>query len=680
MFTRLWSDYGEKISLICSHRTTTQCSSWIFFSLQLSLYRYPDSNFKKAKPVPLFTLNDEDQVLLSRVLELQLNTNRKGNKKLLPLSLYSTEVKGRKQIAGHLIDIKAGNLLHAEAATRNRYFNTLTNQCLVVGTSDNPVLTNVADAYLAASAQINNKPFWRGSEGDAIELDAIRKIIAKLRKKEEVGSFFKEIWFNVQSFFNWVPLSEIELVLSNSARMLFLFQISSLGWEVSRYYRLSQDDRDRFEVVFKSVPPTKDWSPNTPIEIAAAEYKDAGAIYQDDVRYRISGFFKAYAQLKNELGSDLPYFDRDLLLRSNGGNNRGFDDIADTPLNAKPATTLGFPHQLIVTGCPGSGKSYFINQQLYTQLCKVFRTQFHPESSFFDFVGAYKPQPVYQAHDPLLPLQEGDHSAFSRGRPLIDYRFVPGPLMQGIAYACLHPTENVVVLIDELNRGNAASILGDMLQLLDRDETGASRYAIQTSQEIRSFFAELGLYITELRLPSNFYIWATMNSADQGVFPLDTAFRRRWSYVYKGYSEPCLYPGPTIIQYGNESYKWDAFRNILNHKLVELGIHEDKLIGPYFLTEAQLNEPKSVLEKLFLYLYDDVLRFRQDTLFVVKSFSQVMEVWKDGLGKPLNIEFPVPVAELNVTDATVMSQENTHPVDTLNAVDAEEISAMDENA
>ncbi|OWY32670.1 hypothetical protein CEJ45_20745 [Herbaspirillum aquaticum] len=179
--------------------------------------------------------------------------------------------------------------------------------------------------------------------------------------------------------------------------------------------------------------------------------------------------------------------------------------------------------------------------------------------------------------------------------------------------------------------------MGDVLQLLDRDQvTGASQYEIDITPEQKSYFSSLGVSVNSLRLPSNLFIWATMNNADQGVFPLDTAFRRRWNYVYKGYTEVCGYPAENCrIEYGGLYYNWDQFRGVLNNHLVEQGIHEDKLIGPYFLTEQQLANSEAVLQKLFLYLWDDVLRFRQETLFLAKSFSGVSRDWKDGKGSPL---------------------------------------------
>lgn len=147
-----------------------------------------------------------------------------------------------------------------------------------------------------------------------------------------------------------------------------------------------------------------------------------------------------------------------------------------------------------------------------------------------------------------------------------------------------------------------------------------------------------------------------MNSADQGVFPLDTAFRRRWNYVYKGYTESCAYPPEcALVRYGGRHYGWDAFRGAINDFLISVGIHEDKLIGPYFLTLPQLSDPNAILEKLFLYLWDDVLRFRQESLFIGKSFSAVGVGWANGHGEPLKLTIPEPVSEVAGTADVVGS-------------------------
>lgn len=592
-------------------------------------------------------LSNKERLLLTRVLDLQLALTRKRTPLLQPLSLYSSELKGRKQIAGSLDKIRSTRSLSDSEVARNRYFNTLSNQALVEGTADAPRLTPLASHYLDALDNGADDAFWQGSGGDAVELAVVRALAARLGTGAATSGFFRQVWFGAQTFFDYVPPLELPTVLASPDFLLKLFRINSNGWEIARYFRLDEAERAAFDAAFAKVPPSADWEPARSIEVAAAKYKDAAATYQNDVRFRISGFLNAYETLRQELGAALPRLDRQLVLRTGATDGADSHHRASPPAGTRTAgptaTPLPHPHQLIVTGCPGSGKSYYLDVLLAAVDCTVIRTQFHPESSFFDFIGAYKPQPVYEPAPPAGGLLEGDGSPFTRGRPLIDYRFVPGPLMRGLAHALSHPDQNVVIVIEEINRGNAASILGDMLQLLDRDASGASRYPLAASAEQRAFLAGEGHALDEIRLPANLYLWATMNSADQGVFPLDTAFRRRWDYVYKGYAEPCSYANATVL-YGGVGYRWDDLRATINTRLLELGIHEDKLIGPYFLTEQQLMSPGSILEKLFLYLWDDVLRFRQDALFTARSFSLVSTAWAGGMGAPLTLSLPVPVA------------------------------------
>ncbi|NKQ09402.1 AAA family ATPase [Pseudomonas sp. SST3] len=562
-------------------------------------------------------LTDVEQLALTKVLDFKLSLTRKNTPKLQPLSLYSSELKSTQQIVNSLRGIRDNGVLSDNAVTRSRYFNSLHNQGLVDGSAENPAITSLADAYLKHQLTPADAPaFWQGTGGDEAEYEVVSELASRLAGGFPVSDPFKEAWYGAQTFFDYVPEGEIDKVLSDSSKLLLLFQINSNGWEIGRYFRLNAEERQEFEGAFAKVQVTDKQQPVAPIEVAASKYKDAASQIQIDVRNRIRGFLNAYKRLRLVLRQTLPRLDRQLTLRSGGENSSTL--IPKSPSLA----SLQHPHQLIVTGCPGSGKSYYLDR-LTQAADHVIRTQFHPESSFFDFVGAFKPQPVYEQIDELNALQEADGAPGSRGKPFIDYRYVPGPLMRGLLRALRCPNETVVVLIEEINRGNAAAILGDVLQLLDRDESGASRYEIEATPEQRAFFASYQLEIATIRLPANLYLWATMNSADQGVFPLDTAFRRRWSYVYKGYTEPCLYPANiSVVRYGGRDYDWDVFRAAINEFLIGLGIHEDKLIGPYFLTEKQLASPDAVLEKLFLYLWDDVLRFRQESLFLAKSFSQ----------------------------------------------------------
>jgi len=590
-------------------------------------------------------LTDADRLALSKVLDYRVSLTRRNTPRLLPLSLYSSELKGREQIAGCLRAIREGRPLSDTARSRDRYFNSLSNQGLAGGNAATPTLTELSHYYLDPLDQGANSDFWQGDGGDAAELEVIRALVQKMRQGEEIGDFFKHPWYGAQTFLDYVPEGELPQILADRDRLLYLFRINSNGWEVARYFQLTAQERQEFETAFAKVQPSDQWNPTEPIDVAAAKYRDAAQTTQADVRFRISGFLKAYDRLRTELGPELPRLDRKLIVRAGVSGDGIAPSIPLADGSAESATPLAHPYQLIVTGCPGSGKTYYVDG-LTQDADYVIRTQFHPESSFFDFVGAYKPQPVYEPLGENQPLEEGDGATGKRGKPFIDYRFVPGPFMRGLARALLHPEENVVVLIEELNRGNAAAILGDVLQLLDRGEDGFSRYDIEATPEQRAYFSSIGLQVDSIRLPSNLYLWATMNSADQGVFPLDTAFRRRWSYVYKGYTERCDYPPEVAtIGYGGKRYNWDAFRGAINDHLIEQGIHEDKLVGPYFLTVPQLADPEALLQKLFLYLWDDVLRFRQEALFSVRSFSSVAAAWASGAGAPLNLKFPESLPE-----------------------------------
>lgn len=608
-------------------------------------------------------LSDKERLALVKVLNFQVSRTRKNTPKLLPLSLYSSELKGREQIAGCLKNIRDGNPLSDLPRSRDRYFNSLHNQGLASGTAAAPKLTALSHFYLDPLDRGETNDFWLGDGGDAVELEVVRVLVGALQEGGDASDAFKLVWYGAQTFFDYLPDAEIPTVLADRELLLFLFRINSNGWEIARYFQLSKDERQEFEDAFAKVQSSDKWNPTDPIEIAAATYKDAAKNVQADVRYRISGFLKAYDNLRKNLGSKLPRLDRSLFVRATVNGDRASTPPPLINADAEQAAPLPHPYQLIVTGCPGSGKSYYVDR-LVEDADLVIRTQFHPESTYFDFVGAYKPQPVYQQFDKEQFLEEGDGTVSRRGKPLIDYRFVPGPFMRGLTRALLRPDENVVVLIEELNRGNAAAILGDILQLLDRSSDGYSRYEIEATPEQQAYFASIGLTVNSIRLPQNLYLWATMNSADQGVFPLDTAFRRRWSYVYKGYTEPCRYPpDDSLITYGGKQYSWDAFRKAINDHLIESGIHEDKLVGPYFLTVAQLSDPDAVLQKLFLYLWDDVLRFRQDSLFTAKSFSAVAMTWAKSSGAPLNLILPEASVEPPSPSSLDESADSTSPIE-----------------
>ena len=226
----------------------------------------------------------------------------------------------------------------------------------------------------------------------------------------------------------------------------------------------------------------------------------------------------------------------------------------------------------------------------------------------------------------------------------ITYEYVPGPFMRIYTRAVNHPQEKFLLLIEEINRANVAAVFGDVFQLLDR-KSGVSEYPIATSEDIKAFLLnnleclkgkmidelsdeESRLY-QEMRIPDNMFIWATMNSADQGVFPMDTAFKRRWEFEYIGVDDEAKEVEKYIIPIGDKDHrkyvKWNDLRERINDILVsdECKVNEDKLLGPFFISKNMLesaceNEErfiKAFESKVIMYLFEDAMKMRPKNIF-----------------------------------------------------------------
>ena len=200
-------------------------------------------------------------------------------------------------------------------------------------------------------------------------------------------------------------------------------------------------------------------------------------------------------------------------------------------------------------------------------------------------------------------------------------------------------TDNIkpyLLIIEEINRANVAAVFGDVFQLLDRDENNVSEYPIEASEDMKKYLAkELGgtpNNYKKIYIPDNMFIWATMNSADQGVFPMDTAFKRRWEFSYLGIDEKEEGIENRYIILGNGEFKrkveWNKLRKAINNKLGSLKVTEDKLLGPYFLSSKAIsvNEKgeidKAVFEPIFkgkvlMYLFEDAAKQRRKSLFAL---------------------------------------------------------------
>lgn len=249
----------------------------------------------------------------------------------------------------------------------------------------------------------------------------------------------------------------------------------------------------------------------------------------------------------------------------------------------------------IIYGAPGTGKSHSIEQSTGEEF--IVRTVFHPETQYSDFVGCLK------------PVMEGDRVA---------YRFRPGAFTEALVKAIKDPSNIYLLVIEEINRAPAAAVFGEIFQLLDRKSDGSSCYQIDISDpDLLTYLnAQTGsrFLAGKLFIPSNLSLVATMNSSDQAVMPLDTAFKRRWSFEYV---ELSFAKAPNQVlelktSEGLFSITWADFaEKVLNNMLKEFRVPEDRMIGPFFLNESELQDWQSALRgKLFVYLWDDVLRHK----------------------------------------------------------------------
>ena len=271
----------------------------------------------------------------------------------------------------------------------------------------------------------------------------------------------------------------------------------------------------------------------------------------------------------------------------------------------------------IVFGAPGTGKSYGLKEDCEDLLKDTNgsyeRVTFHPDYSYSQFVGAYK------------PVMGADEK--------IRYDFVPGPFMRVYVEALKSGrTENPqphLLLIEEINRAKVAAVFGDVFQLLDRDDDGVSEYEIQASEDIRKYLAsqlkgDPDNY-QKIRIPNNMFIWSTMNSADQGVFPMDTAFKRRWNFEYLGINEneeKISGIGKIELAGSDEPIEWNILRRAINAKMSsdQFKINEDKLMGPFFLSKKVIASDENGMivdtdkfvaafkSKVIMYLYEDAVK------------------------------------------------------------------------
>ena len=307
------------------------------------------------------------------------------------------------------------------------------------------------------------------------------------------------------------------------------------------------------------------------------------------------------------------------------------------------------PLQQIFYGAPGTGKSFAIDNMADDD--RTVRTTFHPDSDYASFVGAYKPTmedvPINSIYGESVQFATGKNGHPGTERKIV-YKYVPQAFLKAYVEAWKDLDNPHYLVIEEINRGNCAQIFGDLFQLLDRNAMGCSSYAIHADDDIRQFLAsdekgfgklseeqteairsfvlikdngsqkQIGEQIVngeQLLLPPNLYIWATMNTSDQSLFPIDSAFKRRWNWKFV----PINYEQKDwLLHIGDSYYRWGDFLKQINPIIFSLTESSDKQMGYFFAKPDEkigqnVNENNTISEDIFLnkvlfYIWTDILK------------------------------------------------------------------------
>ena len=319
------------------------------------------------------------------------------------------------------------------------------------------------------------------------------------------------------------------------------------------------------------------------------------------------------------------------------------------------STTKGAAINKIFYGTPGCGKSYHIQHNILEKenyaADNVIRTTFYQDYSNTDFVGQ------------ILPKIEKDEKT---GKETVKYIFNPGPFTLALIRAISNPTEKVALVVEEINRGNAPAIFGDIFQLLDRDADGISEYGIVNvsvldylNDYVFEVNGEKKNYIfKEIKIPGNMDIFATMNTSDQNVYTLDTAFVRRWDKEkIKNSFAGCKFAGTNVP---GMNYTWQEFVIAINNHIAkhleDLQVNEDKQIGVFFVKESLLGStPEKFAYKVFDYIWSDVAKLDHGIFFnhfdTLEALITAYE--KDGVGV-----FKTGIFDKKETPQTVEEDEN----------------------
>lgn len=299
-------------------------------------------------------------------------------------------------------------------------------------------------------------------------------------------------------------------------------------------------------------------------------------------------------------------------------------DNVDIIIEETPLIPVKGGTNIIIYGVPGAGKSWTIESEYCKDNNLMERLVFHPDYTYSDFVGQ------------ILPKVGDDDTIF--------YEFTPGPFTKLLRKAFMNPDKMFYLIIEEVNRGNAPAIFGDIFQLLDRDKDGNSEYVITNSDVAKIVFGDEN---RKLYIPSNMSILCTMNTSDQNVFTLDTAFQRRWNMrlIRNKFNDDPSEKTFAETKILDTNVTWNHFfteiNKIILSKNIRMTSSEDKRLGTHFISEEDLkfipNDTKQnsrFSEKVLKYLWDDAFKFTKEDIFDldrVKSLEDVIDLFAGSL-------------------------------------------------
>ncbi len=298
----------------------------------------------------------------------------------------------------------------------------------------------------------------------------------------------------------------------------------------------------------------------------------------------------------------------------------------------KLPTTL----QRMYFGAPGTGKSYEVTQvikQAYQSIEEkdnpfVFKTTVFSDYSYYDFIGN------------IMPIKKDDE---------IKYEFQPGIFTQALNMAFKYSDKDIFLVIEEMSRGDIASIFGDIFQLLDRDANGVSEYSIN-NDSISYWLKKSGIELKKIYLPANLHILGTVNTSDQNVNVIDTAFKRRFDFIYVSVDPAHNEKGELLNEFTFELYaegktlefEWNKLYMALNKFIVkELDLSEDKQLGQFFIKfgnyKTDYDKFNAIKNKVLHYLWDDVqsASMNDSASIFVKDITTFSELYKEFSDKKL---------------------------------------------